>query len=190
MKELILASVSPRRSDILKQLGLTFRVEPSTVQEFGLENDPKFWPRLYAAMKAKEVSIRFPEAIVLGCDTLVYSDGLPLGKPKNKEEAYSMLESLNGRVHQVLSGVAFAYGGEVLMSGIGETEVFFRNNKPQELLDYVNSLEPMDKAGAYGIQGRGASLVKSINGCYYNVVGLPVALMLDMYKEVRNSLCR
>lgn len=190
MKEFILASVSPRRSAILKQLGLTFRVVPSTVEEFGLRGSPRLWPRLYAEMKAKEVSARYPEAIVLGCDTLVFSDGLPLGKPQNKEAAYAMLENLNGRAHQVLSGIAFAYGGEVLRSGIEETEVFFRKNAPQELLDYVNSLEPMDKAGAYGIQGRGASLVKSINGCYYNVVGLPVALMLEMFKEVKNSLCQ
>lgn len=189
MKPLILASASPRRSEILKQLGFIFITEPSLIDEKGLDAPIKEWPLLYAEMKAKDVSSRHPDSIVLGCDTLVFNDGLPLGKPKTKEDALLMLQSLNGRSHQVRSGVAFAYAGEVIKSKIEETEVFFRDNAPQELLDYVNSLEPMDKAGAYGIQGRGASLVKSIRGCYYNVVGLPVACMLDLFKEVKKSLC-
>jgi len=189
MKPLILASASPRRKEILKQLGLVFTCEPSSVEESGLEVSPMQWPLLYAEMKAKDVSLRHPDSIVLGCDTLVFRDGVPLGKPKTREDAYFMLQTLNGRSHQVRSGVAFAYRGEVLKSKIEETEVFFRNNDPQDLLEYVNSLEPMDKAGAYGIQGRGASLVKSIQGCYYNVVGLPVATTLDLLKEVETFLC-
>jgi septum formation protein len=189
MKPLILASASPRRFEILKQLGLEFTVDPSSIEEKPLEAPAKEWPLLYAEMKAKDVSLRNPDSIVLGCDTLVFRDGVPLGKPKTPEDAYFLLQSLNGRSHQVRSGIAFAYGGEVIKSKIEETEVFFRNNDPQDLLDYVNSLEPMDKAGAYGIQGRGASLVKSISGCYYNVVGLPVASTLDLFKEVNNILC-
>jgi septum formation protein len=189
MKPLILASASPRRKEILKQLGIVFTCEPSSVEESGLDASPMQWPLLYAEMKAKDVSKSHPNSIVLGCDTLVFRDGVPLGKPKTPEDAYFLLQSLNGRSHQVRSGIAFAYGGEVIKSKIEETEVFFRNNDPQDLLDYVNSLEPMDKAGAYGIQGRGASLVKSISGCYYNVVGLPVASTLDLFKEVNNILC-
>src|SRR5574344_977702 len=109
MKPLILASASPRRFEILKQLGIKFTVDPSSIEEKPLEAPAQEWPLLFAEMNAKGVSLRNPDAIVLGCDSLVFNEGTPLGKPKTREEAFSSLQPLHGRRHQVLSGVAFAY---------------------------------------------------------------------------------
>jgi len=108
-----------------------------------------------------------------------------LGKPKDEADALRMLQRLNGRSHKVITGVAVAMDGNVLAAGEEETEVVFRNNSLQDLEKYVNSRDPMDKAGAYGIQTQGARLISHINGCYYNVVGLPVARTLDMLKNLK-----
>ncbi len=181
---IVLASASPRRSSILKQIGFNFEVMVSTHEE-EFSNDIDL-AKTNAKNKALEVSQR-DNRLVLGCDTLVYLENQVLGKPKTKDHAMEILQKLNNKEHLVRTGVAFAQKGVLLSAKIAETRVFFRNNSPQELLDYVNSLEPMDKAGAYGIQGLGARLIQSICGCYYNVVGLPVALVLDMLKEVNHS---
>ena len=184
MKEkIILASGSPRRREILTQIGVDFRVVVSNEEECPKSTDPLDFPRENAAMKALAVSKKEPGAYVLGYDTLVFLvflDGKPLGKPKTPEEALEMLQKLNGKTHKVITGVALAKDAQVIDTQQEETRVLFRENTLQELKDYVNSKDPMDKAGAYGIQTRGARLIKSITGCYYNVVGLPVALTLDM----------
>ena len=176
--DLVLASGSPRRREILEQIGVKFRVSVSDVEEQPTAENPLDFPRENASQKALAVSKKDPSAVVLGFDTLVFLDGKPLGKPKDKEDALKMLQALNGRSHK-------AHGGKLLDASQEETEVFFRDNSLQELEDYVNSLDPMDKAGAYGIQTQGARLIRSVRGCYYNVVGLPVARTLDMLTNLK-----
>ncbi len=148
---------------------------------------PKERPQKFAEGKALEVSKRFPNEYVLGFDTLVIMDSKALGKPKDPSEALSMLKLLNGSRHKVISGVAIAHKGKILESSKEITDVIFRHNTEQALQEYVNSGEPMDKAGAYAIQGIGARLVKAVNGCFYNVVGLPVAKTLDLIDHLGES---
>ena len=183
--DLVLASGSPRRREILGQIGVKFRVSVSDVEEKPTAENPLDFPRENASQKALAVSRQDPSAVVLGYDTLVFLDGKPLGKPKDKEDALKMLQALNGRSHKVITGVAVAHGGMLLDASQEETEVFFRDSSLQELEEYVNSLDPMDKAGAYGIQTQGARLIRSIRGCYYNVVGLPVARTLEMLTNLK-----
>ncbi|MBR6450420.1 MAG: septum formation protein Maf, partial [Fibrobacter sp.] len=149
--ELILASGSPRRSEILKQLGVKFRVVVSGEDEKPTSTNPLDFPRENACIKALSVSRQERDAFVLGFDTLVFLDGKPLGKPKSEADALEMLNKLNNRGHFVITGVAVARNGEVLSASEEKTEVIFRNCSLQELEDYVNSKDPMDKAGAYGI---------------------------------------
>ena len=182
---IILASGSPRRREILTQIGVDFRVVVSNDEEKPTSSDPLDFPRENAAAKALAVSKKEPGQYVLGFDTLVFLDGCPLGKPKSPENALEMLQRLNGKSHKVITGVAIAKDSQVLDTQQEETEVFFRDCSLQELKDYVNSKDPMDKAGAYGIQTQGARLIKSISGCYYNVVGLPVALTLEMLTRLK-----
>lgn len=184
MKPLVLASASPRRSDILSRLRIPFRVEPSSYAEEGGSFLPADRPVRFAEGKALDVSRKFPGEYVLGFDTLVFLDGVPLGKPHDAADALRMLESLNGRSHKVVSGVALAFGGKLLASDREETVVRFRRVSRESLKRYVESGEPMDKAGAYAIQGLGARLVESIDGCFYNVVGLPVAKTLQLIENL------
>ena len=183
--KVILASGSPRRREILTQIGVDFEVVVSNEEECPKSSNPLDFPRENAAMKALAVSKMRPGAYVLGFDTLVFLDGKPLGKPKTPEEALEMLQKLNGKTHKVITGVAIAKDAQVVDTQQEETRVLFRENTLHELKDYVNSKDPMDKAGAYGIQTRGARLIKSISGCYYNVVGLPVARMLGMLEDLK-----
>lgn len=186
--DLVLASGSPRRREILTQIGIPFRVVVSGEDENPTSDNPLDFPEENAKIKALSVSRKEKDAYVLGFDTLVFLDGVPLGKPQNADMALEMLKKLNNRGHKVVTGVAVARNGSILGSSREETEVFFRNNSLQELQDYVNSKDPMDKAGAYGIQTQGARLIKSVNGCYYNVVGLPVSCTLNLLGEVKVSL--
>lgn len=181
--QIVLASGSPRRSEILKLIGVDFRVVVSGEDEKPSSTNPLDFPRENASIKALSVSKNEP-GIVLGFDTLVFLDGKPLGKPKSESDAVEMLKSLNGRGHKVITGVAVAQDGKLLAASEEETEVVFRNNSLQDLENYVNSKDPMDKAGAYGIQTAGARLIKEIRGCYYNVVGLPVAKTLQLLKSL------
>ena len=136
------------------------------------------WPQYLAELKASAVAREHPDAAVIGSDTVVIIDGEALGKPRDGKEASEMLHRLSGRIHTVVTGVYVAYDG----SGRGfseETEVEFRSLSESEIEQYVASGEPMDKAGAYGIQGNGAVLVRRINGDFYNVMGLPVARLKE-----------
>ena len=185
IEKLILASGSPRRREILTQIGVNFEVVVSNEEEKPTSTNPLDFPKENASIKALAVSKKLPAEIVLGFDTLVFFDGRPVGKPHSEAEALDMLKSLNGRAHKVITGVAIAHGGQIISAENEETEVVFRNCSLQELENYVNSKDPMDKAGAYGIQTAGARLIKEIRGCYYNVVGLPVARMLQMLGELK-----
>lgn len=182
--KLILASASPRRQAIFRQIGLDFEARESGADE-SLEGIPALEaPRILAERKALSVSVEFPEPIVVGYDTLVYLDNRPLGKPIDAADAYQMLESLRNRWHEVRTGYAFARRGRLLISGQECTRVRFRPFTKPELDDYIAGGEPFDKAGAYGIQGQGARFVQALEGCYYNVVGLPVAKTLEALNAI------
>lgn len=173
---IILASQSPRRKALLEQMGITdFRVIPAQGEEKMDHSLPKEQlAQELARQKAAQVAAQVePEDIVIGADTIVVLDGKVLGKPENQASAFRMLSSLSSRRHTVYTGVAVRQG-ERELTACEATSVRFCNLTEREILDYIATGEPMDKAGAYGIQGRGALLVDSIQGDFYNVVGLPI----------------
>ena len=187
---LVLASASPRRKELLTQAGLTFTVEASAVGEEPLPKEiaADYVSRL-AEEKARAVFDRLsaqdggPDGnaplIVLGADTCVLSEGEILGKPRTRDEARRMLQALSGRTHQVLTGVAVVTrAGATVAAEI--SQVTFDRIDPEELETYLDTGEPLDKAGAYGIQGYAARWVPRIEGCYFNVVGLPIARTISL----------
>ena len=181
---LVLASASPRRRDILRQLGLEPEVRPADVDERLLPGeDPGEHVRRLAREKAARVLGSVPDALVIAGDTVVVRDGEVLGKPTDLEEAVSMLVSLSGKTHQVLSGLAVA-GEDRTVDALTRTSVRFRAFDRDTARRYVATGEPMDKAGAYGIQGLGAALVEGVEGDYYSIVGLPVAALLRLFEQV------
>ena len=183
--ELILASASPRRREMLGRVGLEFAIEPAEVDESLLpgEEAGQAAQRL-AGLKASAVAARRPGCWVLAADTLVARGSHILGKPRDEAEARSMLETLSGATHLVVTGFCLA-GKETRRSGLAQTKVSFRELTPSEIKAYVASGEPFGKAGAYAIQGRGAALVKEVAGSYTNVVGLPLAKVLDELLELK-----
>ena len=177
---LVLASASPRRASLLRQLGLRPEVVPAHVDESGLPGEtPGDHVERLARTKAESVARDAPGALVVAGDTVVVHDGRILGKPESDEAAVSMLLSLAGAWHELLSGVALA-GSHGVLSGVGRARVRFRPCTEADARAYVATGEPDDKAGAYGIQGLGAALVDEIRGDYYTVVGLPIGLLLDL----------
>ncbi|SHF47213.1 septum formation protein [Desulfacinum infernum DSM 9756] len=182
MKEaLILASASPRRRELLAGLGLRFQIVPSRVEEPPIGDHPDEGVRALAASKAREISTRFPEAWVLAADTIVVLGGKVFGKPADEKDAEEMLRQLSGRTHEVLTAVSLAHRGRgFFQTQAVRTQVSFRDLKDGEIRAYVKTGEPMDKAGAYGIQGVGAFLVQRVHGSYTNVVGLPLAETVDL----------
>jgi septum formation protein len=182
---LILASGSPRRKALLRQLGLVFDVIPPTLQEipFAGETAANFAMRM-AAQKAAQIAEKYPEACIIAADTVVALDGVVYGKPRNAEEAYLWLQSLNGKTHQVITGMTVSSRKRNLLSNTHTiTQVTFAAFAKDILRAYIQTGEPMDKAGAYGIQGAGAFLVQSINGSYSNVVGLPISHLVTILLE-------
>lgn len=176
MGKIILASQSPRRRQLLEQMGITdFVICPAKGEEdMGAQLPPDRLSEALALTKAREVAAQAgPEDIMIAADTIVTLDHQVLGKPHSREEAVSMLETLSGRHHVVYTGLAVLRGGETV-SDHEATQVRFRTLSREEIAAYVATGEPMDKAGAYGIQGRGALLVEGIVGDYFNVMGLPV----------------
>ncbi|MBO1514764.1 Maf family protein [Metabacillus bambusae] len=172
---LILASASPRRKELLELLQIPFEVIVSEVEEIVDEKlHPAEMVQSLAQQKALSVAKTNQTSFVIGSDTLVVYGGRMLGKPTNKSEAIEMLQMLSGKTHDVFTGVAII-NGEQVHSFFEKTSVTFFSLSHKEIVDYVSTGEPMDKAGAYGIQGYGALLVERIFGDYYSVVGLPVA---------------
>ncbi|HLI83033.1 MAG TPA: Maf family protein [Bryobacteraceae bacterium] len=178
---LVLASQSPRRAELLRQAGIAFVVRAARVDETPLpgENPVDYVCRL-AEEKARAVPAA-PDDIVLGADTTVVVDNQMLGKPVNTADAIRMLEMLSGRVHEVLTGICLRSGGRMIRD-VAATRVWFTNLTTREIEDYAGSGEPLDKAGAYAIQGLASKFVDRIEGCYFNVVGLPVPLL---YRHLR-----
>jgi septum formation protein len=178
--ELILASASPRRRELLAGMGLAFTVCPCDVDESVPQGmHPADAVVLLARRKAEAVAARYPDAIVLASDTLVEIDALPLGKPQDAADAVATLMKLSGNEHRVHTGVAVMSRGRCLAEK-DTTRVFMRPFDEDEARAYVETGEPMDKAGAYGIQGLGGRLVERIEGCYDTVVGLPTRLSDDL----------
>ncbi len=193
--KIILASASPRRKELLQLLEIPFEIIKSTVEEKITKTIPyevveelseqKAMDVFTAVKKEMEDNNTLSEAfLVIGSDTVVAIDGMILGKPKDEEDAFQMLKRLSGKKHQVYTGVTLIkYDGEKQSKNVfhEKTEVVFQELSDKEILDYIATREPMDKAGSYGIQGFGAKFVKEIHGDYFNVVGLPVS---RVYKEL------
>jgi septum formation protein len=176
---LILASASPRRRQLLEMLGLEVVVRPSHVAEVRLPNEP---PVAYAERLARDKALAVPGPLVLGADTTVLLDDALLEKPVDAEDALRMLRRLQGRTHEVITSVALVSGGTVRQA-TDITAVTFRPCADAFLRAYIATGEPMDKAGAYGIQGYGAALVERIDGDFFGVMGLPVRLVLQLLEE-------
>lgn len=189
--DIILASGSPRRSDLMKQVGLEFRVSTCNTDE-------SYDKGLRPAEIVMELSLRKADAVfdkempdkdtvVVAADTIVAMDNEILGKPKDRNDAIRMLRELSGRKHQVYTGVTMYYyvGGRVFIENFADcADVYFRELSDETITSYVDSWEPMDKAGAYGIQGLGAILVDKIDGDYYTIVGLPIS---KVYHSIKNN---
>lgn len=173
---LILASVSPRRAELLQQLGVAFQVIPSEAAEMVHEDlTPHEICQLNAHRKARAVAKKFPDALVLGADTLVFLDNTVLGKPADLNEAHQMLEQLQGRTHQVVTGIDLIHlRAHRERSFAVSTDVTFRPLDSNRIRDYLAKIHPLDKAGAYAIQDHGDLVVEEIAGSFSNVVGLPV----------------
>ncbi len=187
---LILASASPRRRQLLRQIGLKFTVVPSTIREtVRRDHSPSRNVRRIALEKAREVAARRDRGIVVGADTIVVVGKRILGKPQSKKEARAMLATVSGRHHAVYTGFALvdARTGRSMTEAV-RTRVRFRKLTKAEIEDYVASGSPLDKAGAYGIQDDfGAVFVESINGCFYNVVGFPLVRFYQELKKFGNA---
>ncbi len=183
--KIILASASPRRREILGNLGLEFAVVPSTVEEKSTEIEPEKIAMELSRQKAQDVAKTACDkgTLVIGCDTIVVKNGKILGKPKTEGEAKEMLSLLSASEHTVISGLTLVLGDKVL-SKCEKTQVFFDKLSKSEMENYIASGDPFDKAGGYGIQGSASRFIKGINGCYFNVVGLPVHLFYQMAKEL------
>lgn len=183
--EIILASASPRRQQLLELIGLDFKIVVSDVEEDNTKDlQPQELAIAHAIDKARAVSRKVSkDAVVIGADTIVVVDDKVFGKPQDCQHAINMLTVLAGREHTVITGVAVAKGEKVI-SGSNTTTVKFRPLSPEQIKRYVDTGEPMDKAGAYAIQGKGALLVESITGCYSNVVGLPLVRLSELLRQM------
>ncbi len=189
-KIIILASNSPRRRELLKQIGVVFTSDPADVDERILPGEgAEAYAVRVALDKARVAAARAGNAIVIGADTIVVLGETILGKPSDARDAERMLGMLSGRMHRVISGLAVvdAETGRA-RTGAASTTVWFRDLTPEEIRSYVLTGEPLDKAGAYGIQEKGALLVEKIEGCYFNIVGLPLSLLGEMLREYGVSL--
>lgn len=180
----ILASQSPRRTELLRVIGLAHEVRPADIDETQLpDEDPVPHAERLARGKALRLAAEFPGAVVIGADTIVVLDGQILGKPADAEEARRTLTRLSGRTHSVHTAIAVARGN-ALASAVESVEVTFLPLAEGEIEAYVATGEPADKAGAYGIQGHGAALVERIHGDYFAVMGLPLSRLVRLLREV------
>ena len=189
-KSIILASGSPRRKELLLQIGIVPEIIVSHVEEKITSDVPAEVVMSLAEQKAVDVAKNMPEGkVILGSDTVVAADGKILGKPKSHEEAYEMIRSLVGRSHQVYTGVCIvkkgaAGGKDTVVSFYDETDVQVSGMTEAEIREYADSDEPMDKAGAYAVQGFFARYIEGLRGAYANVMGLPVHLVYRKLKEL------
>lgn len=178
MNEIVLASASPRRKEILRNIKINFIEECSDVLEEidKIKGCPKVKAMELARLKAIDVARNYKDDIVLGADTIVVVDDIIYGKPKNSDDAINMLNKLSGRAHEVITGVAvvnLSMNKQEIFHEV--TKVYFHKITDDQIKGYLNTNEPYDKAGAYAIQGMGAIFIEKIEGCFFNVVGLPIS---------------
>ena len=183
--ELVLASASPRRKELLNGCGIKFDISSADIDEsVKVGEDPQQLVLRLAEGKVKAIAARFPNHYILGADTDVALGRKIFGKPKNIEEARNMLQELSGKTHQVLGGIALLDPNlKKIYAGLSVTSVTFRVLRHSEIEAYVNTNEPYDKAGGYAAQGLGASFIKVIEGSYTNVVGLDLSMALGFFRE-------
>ncbi len=181
-QKIILASKSPRRRDLLEQLGLNIKIVPSNTDEtFDTKQNPEKYVKKLSFLKANNTALFYPDDWVIGADTIVVVKGQILGKPRSKTDAIAMLNKLNDCEHSVFTGFSIVnLKKKIIITQSVETKVFFKCLSPGEIKWYVSTGEPFDKAGSYAIQGIGAFLVKRISGSYSNVVGLPVCEVIEI----------
>jgi len=188
--KIILASQSPRRNDLLKMIGLDFEVKPSNIVE---ENHDNLLPLDYAMYNAKEkakvVSDKYPEALIISADTIVIYDNQILEKPEDENHAFEILNKLNGNEHQVITAFGIVIKNKNISSFDYETtQVKFRKLSSEKIKEYIETGEPFDKAGGYGAQGLGSLIIDRVEGCFYNVVGFPLGKFYSMFENVMRDL--
>jgi len=185
--DIILASASPRRKTILSQFGIRFTIMKSnTVEDFSLNLPPEAFCEHWAREKAKDIAKNHPNSLIIGADTIVVLDKRILGKPQNREQSISMLKSLSGRTHEVLTGVSFIHLDSNFDITFNEsTLVSFDTLSNQDIINYIDTYEPFDKAGSYGIQDRFSIHINKITGCYYNVMGFPIS---TFHKKLKSAI--
>lgn len=180
----VLASQSPRRRELLTLIGVAHTVAPADIDEGVHENEePAAHAERLARTKALVIAARQTDALVIGSDTIVVIDGVILGKPSSVQHATDMLRRLSGRTHTVVTAVAVAMGDQ-LLSGVENVSVTFRALTDVMIADYINTGEPMDKAGSYGIQGFGATIVERIDGDFFAVMGLPLGRLIGLCTDL------
>ncbi len=184
MKKIVLASASPRRRELLGSLGLDFDICVSGVDEIAIEGET---PAEHALRLSQEKALAAeapPASFVIGADTIVIIDGEVLGKPQDRAHAAEMLRKLSGREHRVITAFAIVRGGAVQASRTVESGVLFKDISEKELAWYIRTPEPYDKAGGYAVQGIGAFFIREIHGSYTNVIGLPLAEVMEALEEL------
>lgn len=183
-KQVILASASPRRKEIFKLIGVKALQMPSHIDEDIVYDNPIKLVKFHAENKAKEIRKKVDNNyLIVAADTIVYQNNEVLFKPRNIHQAADFLTQLSGASHYVYTGVVIAYKNN-LISDYEKTQVEFNPLSAREIEEYIKTKEPLDKAGAYGIQGYGSQFIKRISGCYFNVMGFPVTLFYNMLKRV------
>jgi septum formation protein len=184
-RTIILASSSPRRKELLEKIGLIFNVDPGDAYENPhLELKPEGRAKAISLEKALKIAPKYPNAIVIAADTFGIFRGRTIGKPTTPDEAKSMLLSLSGKSHRVITGYTILdTANKHVTTHSVETRVYFKKLTPEEIENYVKSGEPLDKAGAYGIQGLGSLIVEKIDGDFYNVMGLPLCALAESLKK-------
>lgn len=182
--KIILASKSPRRKEILQTLGFEFEVVTADTDESSTETDPRALTRDLAERKGREVAkaITQKDVLVISCDTVVWCDGKILGKPKDEADATAMLKLLSGRKHTVTSGLSLSFNGKTVTDS-EDTDVYFAELSDEFIKKYVASGVTMDKAGSYAVQGVASMWIDKLDGCYFNVVGLPVRLLCRLLEQ-------
>ena len=185
MKRIILASNSPRRKELLAKTGIIFEIIPSSYEEdMSMPVSPKELAVFLSKGKAELIANENPEAIVIGVDTFIVFGDKVLGKPHTKEKAKETLQMLSGKKHSVITGFTIIEKSvNKSISNAIETKVYFRNLDEKEIDEYINTGEPLDKGGAYAIQGLGGKLVEKIEGDYSNIIGLPISDLLEALKQ-------
>ena len=181
MRQIVLASGSPRRHELLKYIVDSFEIRPSDIEEVA-QGSPTEQVIKLALDKAGDIAAKRPDAVVIGADTLVAIGDTIFGKPRDVHDAADMLGQLSGKTHSVYTGLAVLCDGETQTRCV-VTDVAFNVMSEAEIEAYIDTEEPMDKAGAYGIQGYGGKFIDRIDGCYFNVMGLPQSVLYDMLKE-------